>query len=90
MSAKEIAYDAEAQNDYTTTSTVRSMLGRKHYYVTDKLRDHKTRYFVVRGNLDLLKTFRTLVDNTTPYVVVDVSKGDERFRAEIEHEKIAN
>jgi hypothetical protein len=71
-----------------TTTEVRSMLNGdgNHYDVSDDLRTDNTRYFKVRGDSDLLKTFRSLVENATDYEVVDVEDWGDRFKAEIELE----
>jgi len=69
-----------------TTTEVRKMLNGdgNHYDVSDHLRKDNTRYFKVRGDSDLLKTFRSLVENASNYEVVDVMDWGDRFKAEIE------
>jgi len=73
---------------HDTTTDVRKMLNGdgNHYDVSDHLRTDNTRYFKVRGDSDLLKTFRSLVENGTNYDVVDVEDWGNRFKAEIERE----
>lgn len=72
-----------------TTAEVRKMLNGdgNHYDVSDGLRTDNTRYFTVRGDSELLETFKSMVRNATPYDVVDVSDWGDRFKAEIETEE---
>jgi hypothetical protein len=57
-----------------------------HYNVTDRFHHERGRYFIVRGDSDLLKTFRSLVEYGTPYTVVDSDNRGDRFRAEIKRD----
>jgi len=69
-----------------TTTEVSKMLngGSNHYDVSDHLRTDNTRYFKIRGDSDLIKTFRSLVRGATDYEVVEIKDWGGRFKAEIE------
>jgi len=75
--------------DLTATGDVRKMLNGdgNHYRVADKFHHERGRYFVVRGDADLKKTFKGLVEHGTNYTVADIQQNDRGdFRAEIERE----
>jgi len=54
-----------------------------HYRVTDRFHHERGRYFIARGDSQMLKTFKSLVKNATNYVVVDTEVRGDTFRAEI-------
>lgn len=77
-----------ANKDLTKTREVRKMLNGDgyHYDVTDEISTFGDRYFLVRGDSEMAKTFKSLVSNTTPYNVADFEAFGDRFRAKIVHE----